>query len=185
MAVSRVSEYPAGVKIYTKKGDAGQTGLFDGTRVAKSDARIDAYGEVDETNSAIGAARAFLEDEAIDAFLRGIQSDLFAVGAQLADPKYDEAKRKQKTRITEERIVELERFIDRLEEKLPPLKNFILPAGGAQGRRDLGDDGDFARRDQIPEPAVGFTLRGGARGEPEDGRAADRLVETGEIRDRR
>jgi len=133
MAVSRVSEYPAGVKIYTKKGDAGQTGLFDGTRVAKSDARIDAYGEVDETNSAIGAARAFLEDEAIDAFLRGIQSDLFAVGAQLADPKYDEAKRKQKTRITEERIVELERFIDRLEEKLPPLKNFILPAGGKGG----------------------------------------------------
>lgn len=117
------------MKIYTKKGDAGQTGLFDGTRVPKSDPRIDAYGDVDETNSAIGAARAFIEDKGIAAFLQGVQSDLFAAGAQLADPKYDAAKRKSKTRITEERIVELETFIDRLEEGLAPLKNFILPSG--------------------------------------------------------
>jgi cob(I)alamin adenosyltransferase len=121
------------MKIYTKKGDAGQTGLFDGTRVPKSDPRIDAYGDVDETNSAIGAARAFVEDPAIGDFLRGIQSDLFAVGAQLADPKYDAAKRKAKTRITEARVQEFERFIDGLEAKLPPLKNFILPAGNKGG----------------------------------------------------
>ncbi len=120
-------------RIYTKTGDAGQTGLFDGSRVPKSDARIDAYGDVDETNSAIGAARAFIEHAGINTFLQGIQSDLFAVGAQLADPKYDEKKRKQKTRITEERIAEFEAFIDNLEATLPPLKNFILPAGNRGG----------------------------------------------------
>ena len=117
------------MKIYTKKGDGGETGLFDGTRVPKSDARIDAYGDVDETNSAIGAARAFLEDSKVGAFLQGVQSDLFAIGAQLADPKYDAAKRKEKTRITDGRIAEMERLIDELEETLTPLKNFILPAG--------------------------------------------------------
>lgn len=88
------------MKIYTKKGDAGRTSLFDGTNVPKSDARVDAYGDVDELNAAIGAARAFVEDKDVDAALLGIQKDLFAVGAQLADPKYDPAKRKEKTKIT-------------------------------------------------------------------------------------
>ncbi len=117
------------VKIYTKKGDAGRTALFDGTDVAKSDSRVDAYGDVDELNAAIGAARAFVEARDVDAALAAIQKDLFAVGAQLADPKYDVAKRKEKTKITEERIVEFEKLIDGWEEKLPPLKNFIVPAG--------------------------------------------------------
>ncbi len=120
-------------KIYTKRGDAGRTSLFDGTDVLKSEPRVDAYGDVDELNAALGAARAFLEDKEVDAAILGVQKDLFAVGAQLADPKYDPAKRKEKTKITEERIVEFERMIDRWEEKLPPLKNFILPAGAKGG----------------------------------------------------
>ena len=121
------------MKIYTKKGDAGRTGLFDGTNVSKDDPRVAAYGEVDELNAAIGAARAFLEDREVDGALLAIQKDLFAVGAQLADPKYDASKRKEKTRITEERIVEFEKMMDRWEEKLPPLRAFILPAGAKGG----------------------------------------------------
>lgn len=117
------------VKIYTKKGDDGSTGLFDGSRVAKDDDRVDAYGEVDELNAVIGAARAFVEDKAIDAVLLAVQSDLFAVGAQLADPKYDPAKRKEKTRITPEKISEFEKGMDRYEGELPPLQGFILPCG--------------------------------------------------------
>lgn len=117
------------VKIYTKRGDDGSTGLFDGTRVGKDDARVDAYGEVDELNAAIGAARAFVEDKAVDAILLGIQSDLFAVGAQLADPKYDSTQRKDKTRITPEKVSEFEKCMDGYEGELPPLKGFILPCG--------------------------------------------------------
>ncbi len=116
-------------KIYTKRGDAGRTSLFDGTDVPKSEPRVDAYGDVDELNAAIGVARSFVEDKPVDAALAAIQKDLFAVGAQLADPKYDPAKRKEKTLITEERIVEFEKLIDGWEEKLTPLRAFILPAG--------------------------------------------------------
>jgi cob(I)alamin adenosyltransferase len=118
------------VKIYTRKGDDGSTGLFDGTRVGKDDERVDAYGDVDELNAVIGAARAFLNDKGIDAILLDIQSDLFAVGAQLADPKYaTRAKAKDKTKISEERISAFERIMDGYENELPPLKGFILPCG--------------------------------------------------------
>lgn len=120
-------------KIYTKTGDAGQTGFADGSRVAKSDLRIDAYGDVDETNSAIGVARTFVEHVEIRNFLAAIQADLFAVGAQLADPKYDEKARKEKTRISEARLLEYEKFIDKLESNLPPLRTFILPGGNKGG----------------------------------------------------
>ncbi len=121
------------MKIYTKTGDAGETGLFDGSRVPKHDARVDAYGEVDETNAAIGAARAFLEDAEIGAILTGIQKDLFAVGAQLADPKYGERAAKEKTAITEARVAEFEGWMDRFDGQLPPLKGFILPCGTKAG----------------------------------------------------
>jgi len=121
------------VKIYTRKGDGGETGLFDGTRVPKSDPRVDAYGDVDELNSVLGAARAFAQEGEVKALLEGIQKDLLAVGAQLADPKYDPARRKEKTRISEERITEFERMMDRCETDLPPLKGFILPCGTAGG----------------------------------------------------
>lgn len=117
------------VKIYTKKGDDGTTGLVDGSRVGKDDERVDAYGEVDELNAAIGAARAFVEDPEVDATLLGIQSDLFAIGAQLADPKYDPAKRKEKTKLAPETVAQFEKCMDRYETELPPLKGFILPCG--------------------------------------------------------
>ncbi len=122
------------MKIYTKTGDAGETGLFDGTRVPKHDARVDAYGEVDEANAAIGAARAFVEDAELASILTSIQRDLFAVGAQLADPKHAErAAKKEKTLITEERVREFEQAMDRFDAQLPPLKGFILPCGTKAG----------------------------------------------------
>src|SRR5690554_2803477 len=74
------------MKIYTKTGDSGETSLFDNTRVSKADARVDAYGEVDELNACLGAARAAGVDEELGAALEAIQRDLFALGARLADP---------------------------------------------------------------------------------------------------
>jgi cob(I)alamin adenosyltransferase len=121
------------VKIYTKTGDQGETGLFDGTRVPKDHPRVAAYGEVDELNAVLGAARAFLDDREIGEILISIQQDLFAVGAQLADPKFGEKKRKEKAQLSEARVKELEAIIDRCEEELPPLKRFILPGGGETG----------------------------------------------------
>lgn len=116
-------------KIYTRKGDDGTTGLLDGTRVPKDHIRCRAYGEVDELNAAIGVARAFVEDKEIDAGLLEIQKDLFAVGAQLADPKYGTRKVKEKTKITEEKITAFERWMDRYDEELSPLRGFILRCG--------------------------------------------------------
>jgi cob(I)alamin adenosyltransferase len=116
-------------KIYTKTGDDGTTGLFDGTRVSKDHIRCEAYGDVDELNAVLGAAAAFAEDKDVDAALLGIQKDLMAVGAQLADPKFGTRKAKEKTQITDERIAAFEAMIDRHQADLPPLKGFILRRG--------------------------------------------------------
>jgi len=116
-------------KIYTKKGDDGSTGLFDGTRVSKDHIRCEAYGEVDELSAALGVARAFAEDPEIGATLLGIQKDLLAIGAQLADPKYDTRKVKPKTVVTAEKVEAFERMMDRYDAELPPLKGFILRCG--------------------------------------------------------
>lgn len=117
------------VKIYTKKGDDGSTGLFDGSRVSKDHLRVEAYGDVDELSAAIGLARALVEDKEVDAALLEIQKDLLAAGAQLADPKYGERKTKPKTVITEEKITAFEKMMDRYDAELPPLKGFILRCG--------------------------------------------------------
>jgi cob(I)alamin adenosyltransferase len=117
------------VKIYTKKGDDGTTGLFDGTRVPKDHLRCDAYGDVDELNAALGLARAFVEDKKVDAALLEIQKDLFAIGAQLADPQFESRKVKPKTVITEEKITAFEKMMDLYDGELPPLKGFILRCG--------------------------------------------------------
>jgi len=117
------------VKIYTRKGDDGTTGLFDGTRVPKDHIRCVAYGEVDELSAALGVARAFAEDREIPGFLLEIQKDLLAIGAQLADPKYETRKVKPKTVVDQARITAFEGLMDRYEVELPPLKGFILRCG--------------------------------------------------------
>jgi cob(I)alamin adenosyltransferase len=119
------------MKIYTKTGDAGETGLFGGARVSKASLRVETYGEVDELNSAIGWARVAVQDSEVDALLNQIQNDLFEAGAELAST----AERKDKSMmplITEAQVKALERAIDKYEEGLPPLTSFVLP-GGSEG----------------------------------------------------
>jgi cob(I)alamin adenosyltransferase len=116
-------------RIYTRKGDDGSTGLFGGGRVSKADLRVEAYGEVDELNAVLGWAIAVSGDSEIQAELSAIQSDLFAVGAQLADPGHDSRASKEKTRIDQARIEAFERRIDRAEEETGPVRQFILPGG--------------------------------------------------------
>jgi cob(I)alamin adenosyltransferase len=118
------------MKIYTRTGDEGETSLFDGTRVRKDDARVDAYGDVDELNAWLGLARAPLRETDLDEALTQIQRDLFAVGAELADPAEKIAARITKAAVTDADVLRLEQLIDRLDEELDPLRRFIL-AGGA------------------------------------------------------
>ena len=121
------------MKIYTKTGDAGETSLFDQTRVSKADARVDAYGEVDELNACLGAALAAGVDADIAATLRQIQRQLFALGARLADPSSKIAGRVTKAAIVPADVAALEQAIDRLEAELPPLRKFIMPGGCVAG----------------------------------------------------
>jgi cob(I)alamin adenosyltransferase len=121
------------VKIYTKTGDAGETSLFDNSRVSKSDPRVDAYGEVDELNACLGVARAASPDKDLDDVLEVIQRDLFALGARLADPSARIAERVTKAAVTEADIARLEAAIDRFESELPPLRQFVLPGGRSPG----------------------------------------------------
>jgi cob(I)alamin adenosyltransferase len=117
------------VKIYTRTGDGGETSLFDGTRVSKADSRVDAYGDVDELNAWLGFARAQALHPDLDAALSAIQHDLFAVGAELADPRNKIAARVEKASVGDDDIGRLEALIDRLEAEPPPLRRFILPSG--------------------------------------------------------
>jgi cob(I)alamin adenosyltransferase len=121
------------VKIYTKTGDEGDTSLFDNTRVRKSDARVDAYGEVDELNACLGLVRAAGVDAEIAAAIESLQKDLFALGARLADPSVKIASRVVKAAITGADVERLEQTIDRLEANVPPLRRFILPGGSPAG----------------------------------------------------
>jgi cob(I)alamin adenosyltransferase len=121
------------VKIYTRTGDAGETSLFDGTRVKKDDPRVDAYGDVDELNAWLGLVRASAVDSALDEPLLRIQRDLFALGAQLADPADKIASRVTKASITDADVGRLEALIDRFEDALPPLHRFILAGGTPAG----------------------------------------------------
>lgn len=121
------------MKIYTKTGDSGETSLFDNTRVSKADTRVDAYGEVDEVNACLGAARAAGMDDDMAALVESLQKDLFALGARLADPSARIAPRVEKAVIGDAAVERLEHAIDRLEETLPPLRRFILPGGSMAG----------------------------------------------------
>jgi cob(I)alamin adenosyltransferase len=116
------------MKIYTKSGDAGDTGLFGGPRVPKDDARVEAYGAVDELNAALGVARARGGDADLDALLAAVQDQLFAVGAELATPPGAKA-RSALPPIDAAWTAALERAVDRFEEDLAPLRQFVLPGG--------------------------------------------------------
>jgi cob(I)alamin adenosyltransferase len=124
------------LKIYTKTGDSGETGLFGGTRVSKADPRVAAYGDVDELNAHLGFVRATLvaaADDELAAMLEQIQRDLFALGARLADPGHKIADRVTKAAVTPDDITRLEGWIDALESALPPLRRFILAGGSTPG----------------------------------------------------
>ncbi len=121
------------MKLYTRTGDAGETSLFDGTRVSKSDSRVDAYGEVDELNAWLGLARASRLDDDLDAEIVQLQRDLFALGAQLADPADKITDRVTKAALGDNDVARLEQVIDRLEADLPPLRRFILAGGSPAG----------------------------------------------------
>ena len=119
------------MKIYTKTGDDGTTGLLGAGRVGKDDPRIDSYGTVDELNAVLGLARATgALDADADALLARVQDELFAVGAALADP---DPRGRFHNAVTEEHSARLEAEIDRLEAELPPLTQFILPGGSLAG----------------------------------------------------
>lgn len=114
------------MKIYTRTGDAGSTGLFGGPRVSKDDARIEAYGTVDELNATIGLARTAGVSENVDSELDQVQHELFSIGAELATPDPDQHDLRV---IGQQHIAQLETWIDQHENKLEPLKQFILPGG--------------------------------------------------------
>jgi cob(I)alamin adenosyltransferase len=121
------------VKIYTRSGDAGETGLFDGTRVPKSNPRVAAYGDVDELGAWLGMARAAGVDQGLGEMLDRLQRDLFGVGARLADPAHRIAERVTKAAVTADDVQRLETWIDSLENELPPLRRFILAGGSPAG----------------------------------------------------
>jgi cob(I)alamin adenosyltransferase len=121
------------VKIYTRTGDAGETSYFDGTRVRKDDPRLDTYGDVDELNAWLGFVRAAGVDPALDAVLDRVQRDLFALGAQLADPAEKLAPRVTKAIVADDDVARLEALIDQLESELTPLRRFILAGGTPAG----------------------------------------------------
>ncbi len=123
------------MRIYTRTGDRGETGLFGGQRVPKSHPRVVAYGEVDELNAAIGVCLAFCDDPEMRTVLERIQAELFVVGADLATPEEDGDRVGRKTvpRVRESMPAELEGLIDRWEEGVPPLRHFVLPGGSPLG----------------------------------------------------
>jgi cob(I)alamin adenosyltransferase len=116
------------MKIYTKTGDRGETGLFGGPRVQKDDVRVEAYGAVDELNAALGAVRAQGAGPELEPLLAAVQDRLFTVGAELATPPGAKA-HAAVPELSPTWAAELEAAIDRFEEELPPLRQFILPGG--------------------------------------------------------
>ncbi|MCW0980914.1 cob(I)yrinic acid a,c-diamide adenosyltransferase [Agrobacterium sp. BT-220-3] len=119
-------------KIYTRTGDKGMTALVSGPRRLKHDLRVEAYGTVDETNSAIGVARLHTGGmEKLDTMLFRIQNDLFDLGADLATPETDEPPAYEPLRIVESQVTRLENEIDDLNATLEPLTSFVLPGGNA------------------------------------------------------
>jgi cob(I)alamin adenosyltransferase len=158
------------LRIYTRTGDEGTTGLFGGGRVDKHHPRVEAYGDVDELNAALGLARAVEPMPRIDEVLVPVQRDLFAIGALLATPDRERMHQQlDKARIDDERIAQLERAIDDGEAELAPLKAFILPGGTPKAaalhvartvcRRAERRVVALAREIEIPELALRYLNR--------------------------
>lgn len=158
------------MKIYTRTGDAGDTGLFGGGRVPKDHARVEAYGDVDELNAVLGWVRAAEPMPRIDEIIVPVQRDLFSLGALLATPDREKMRAHlQKARIDDDRIRELELAIDECERELDPLRSFIIPGGTAKAaalhvartvcrraeRRVVG----LQRDAEVPELAVRYLNR--------------------------
>jgi cob(I)alamin adenosyltransferase len=122
------------VRIYTKTGDSGETSLFDKSRVLKSHPRVEAYGDVDELNACLGAARAAGADPDLDAVLETIQRQLFAVGARLADPAARIAARVEKAIVQSADVERLENWIDSFEQALPPCASSSCRAAACAAR---------------------------------------------------
>jgi cob(I)alamin adenosyltransferase len=165
-------------KIYTKTGDAGETALGNGARVAKHSLRVSAYGTVDETNATVGLARLHATGDLAEA-LKRISNDLFDLGADLCTPDrhLDETREYPALRMIEGQVSRLEAEIDAMNTKLTPLRSFILPGGSAlgrasapvphrlppgrtAGRRNRDGRGCEPRGGEIPEPPVRLVLRG-------------------------
>jgi cob(I)alamin adenosyltransferase len=142
------------VKIYTKTGDGGETSLFDGTRVPKTDPRVVAYGEVDELQAALGVAAAAGLDPQLAGMVVTLQRDLFALGARLADPSHRIAPRVTKIVIDDSSVSRLEGWIDALDAELPPLRHFVL-SGGCPGGAALHLARTICRRAERAALALG------------------------------
>lgn len=148
-------------KIYTRTGDKGSTGMADGSRIEKDSPRIAAMGDIDELNSVIGVVISECEDGEVREMLVTIQHDLFNLGAQLSMPEYQQ--------ITEQRVSWLEQCLDRMNEELSPLKEFILPGGGkaaahchlarAMCRRAERTIVSLARESEISEQVLAYINR--------------------------
>lgn len=121
------------VRIYTRTGDGGETGLLGGRRVRKSVLRVEAYGELDELNACLGLAAAATSHEETVELLTRIQRELFALSARVADVRQGDGA--EKTAFSEANVAALERAIDEAEETLPPLKAFVLPGGSDAAAR--------------------------------------------------
>lgn len=122
------------MKLYTRTGDDGSTGLYGGSRTDKDDLRVETYGTVDELNSALGLARAACEDTEMRQMIQRLQSRLFDLGADLCTP-LDAKKIRHEVRITPSHVAELEGLIDQATAKCPPLTSFILPGGSELAAR--------------------------------------------------
>lgn len=133
------------MKIYTKTGDKGETGLFGGERVSKSNNRIDAYGTIDELNAFIGLALTEIKSEKINSVLERIQNQLFVIGSDLATPITERNEKLKITRTPDEYSKQLEKDIDFFNDQLDELRNFILP-GGSKGAAYLHICRTIARR---------------------------------------
>ena len=117
------------MKIYTKTGDKGKTSLFGGQRVDKDDLRVECYGTVDELNSILGLVIVEITDHEVQELIQNIQNDLFTLGGELATPVEKKSVLKSSSEVNTNQINFLEEKIDLFEEKLQPLKQFILPGG--------------------------------------------------------